>query len=91
MAWLVAFIGGLGHFTAIVANFAMFLGLALSKISPLAHSPSTAMAVPQGQPSAIANATHIIPTSKSYYVSINQYKVRQIWSFLSSIGKVALG
>ena len=30
-AQLVAYIGGLGHFTAIVANFAMSLGLALSK------------------------------------------------------------
>ena len=30
-AWLVAYTGGFGHFTTIVANFAMSLGLALSK------------------------------------------------------------
>ena len=40
----------------------MSLGLALSKISPSALSPSTAVAVPQEEPPAIANATHIIPT-----------------------------
>ena len=40
----------------------MSLGLALSKISPLTLSPSTAMAVPQEEPPAIANATCIILT-----------------------------
>ena len=40
----------------------MSLGHAIVQILTWALSPSTAVAVPQGQPPTIANATHIAPT-----------------------------
>ena len=44
MAWLVAYTGSLGHFTAIVANFA--IRPCIVQIHPSALSPSTATAAP---------------------------------------------
>ena len=76
-------IAGLGAFYSYCGQLCHVFRPCIIQISPSALSLSTATAVSQGQPPAIANATHIVPTFNSYYVSINQYKVKQIWlSFL---------